>query len=164
MAERIVPTPSQTIGPFSGFALPFAGGADAGGAAALLVEGRVLDGAGAVVHGAMLEIWQGDSFARTVTDSSGRYRVSILKPRSTHGPTGVTHAPHLEVSVFARGLLRQLVTRIYFPDEDAANAADPVLARVDPARRATLVARREGEALRFDVHLQGVSETVFFAL
>jgi protocatechuate 3,4-dioxygenase alpha subunit len=81
----------------------------------------------------------------------------VPKPRVTSG------APHLELTIFARGLLRQLATRIYFP-EDAANAADPVLARVDPARRGSLIARRDGDALRFDVHLQGPAETVFFAL
>jgi protocatechuate 3,4-dioxygenase alpha subunit len=162
--EQNAPTPSQTIGPFSGFALPFAGDADGGGDAPLRIEGQVFDGAGAAVPGAMLEIWQRDSFARTATDASGHYRVSIPKPRSSPGPDGATLAPHLEVSVFARGLLRQLVTRIYFPDEREANAADPILARVDEARRATLVARSAGRSLLFDIHLQGASETVFFAL
>ena len=72
--------------------------------------------------------------------------------------------PHLELTVFARGLLRHLATRIYFPDEAAANDADPVLALVDPDRRATLIARAEGDVLHFDVRLQGAGETVFFAL
>ncbi len=164
MAERSAPTPSQTVGPFFGFALPFPGDADAGGVAPLRIEGRVFDGAGAAVPDAILEIWHGDAFARSATDATGRYRVSISKPRATPGPNGITAAPHLDVSVFARGLLRHLATRIYFPDEGQANAADPALARVDPARQATLVARPEGEALRFDIHLQGASETVFFAL
>jgi len=162
--ERNAPTPSQTIGPFFGFALPFAGDADAGGLAPVRIEGQVFDGAGAVVPDAILEIWHGDAFARSATDATGRYRVSIPKPRATTQADGTTSAPHLEMAVFARGLLRQLATRIYFPDEQQANAADPVLARVEPARRATLVARPEDGALRFDIHLQGASETVFFAL
>jgi protocatechuate 3,4-dioxygenase alpha subunit len=159
------PTPSQTVGPFFGFALPFPGDADASaGPASVRIEGRVFDGGGAVVPDAILEVWQGDAFARCGTDAEGRYRVAVPKPRATGGPDGSTQAPHLEVNVFARGLLRQLATRIYFPDEVAANAADPMLAAIDPARRATLVALREGDHLRFDVHLQGAAETVFFAL
>ena len=79
-----------------------------------------------------------------------------------HGPD--RHAPHLEVAVFARGLLRHLLTRIYFPDEEAANAADPALQAVEPERRHTLVARDDNGVLRFDVRLQGEEETVFFAL
>jgi protocatechuate 3,4-dioxygenase alpha subunit len=155
------PTPSQTIGPFFGFALPFSGGADAGGGVggdAVRIEGRVLDGDGRPVVDALLEVWHGESFARCGTDASGSYRVTVPKPAARSG------ARHLEVTIFARGLLRQLATRIYFPEEGAANAADPVLARVDPDRRATLIARGDGDALRFDVHLQGPAETVFFAL
>jgi protocatechuate 3,4-dioxygenase alpha subunit len=152
------PTPSQTVGPFFGFALPFAGDADAAsGPDAVRIVGRILDGRGEPVPDAMLEVWHAGAFARCGTDASGRYRVTVPKPRVTSG------APHLELTIFARGLLRQLATRIYFP-EDAANAADPVLARVDPARRGSLIARRDGDALRFDVHLQGPAETVFFAL
>jgi protocatechuate 3,4-dioxygenase alpha subunit len=173
MSDQRVPTPSQTIGPFFGFALPFAGDADAGSAAppetrlaeiGLSIGGQVIDGAGAPVPDAILEIWHGDMFVRCVTDTSGRYRVTIAKPTVTRGPGGTTPAPHLEVSVFARGLLRHLATRIYFPDEEEANAADPMLALVDPTRRATLVARRDGSGLRFDIRLQGAAETVFFAL
>jgi protocatechuate 3,4-dioxygenase alpha subunit len=166
-----VPTPSQTVGPFFGFALPFTGDADASaasartaGAASLRIEGQVFDGAGTTVPDAILEIWHGDAFARCATDAEGRYRVTVPSPRGVPGPNGSTQAPHLEVNVFARGLLRHLATRIYLPDEDAANAADPLLAGIDPARRATLVARRDGDLLRFDVHLQGAGETVFFAL
>lgn len=168
MSDQRVPTPSQTVGPFFGFALPFAGDADVGAVASpetrLRIEGQVVDGAGAPVPDAILEIWHGDVFVRCVTDASGRYRVTIAKPTVTRGPSGTTPAPHLEVSVFARGLLRHLATRIYFPDEEEANAADPMLALVDPTRRATLVARRDGSGLRFDIRLQGEAETVFFAL
>lgn len=166
MGERDrVPTPSQTVGPFFGFALPFTGDADAsGGAVAVRIEGQVIDGAGAAVPDAILEVWHADAFARCATDAEGRYRVILPRPPGTPGPNGSTQAPHLEVSVFARGLLRHLTTRIYFPDE-TANAADPVLASIEPpARRGTLVARSDGENLRFDIRLQGAGETVFFAL
>jgi protocatechuate 3,4-dioxygenase alpha subunit len=167
-----IPTPSQTVGPFFGFALPFTGDADATAgaasassrAASVRIAGQVFDGAGAAVPDAILEVWHGDAFARCATDAEGRYRVSVPKPGATPGPNGSTQAAHLEVNVFARGLLRHLATRIYFPDEAAANAADPLLADIDPARRDTLVARRDGEHLRFDIHLQGAGETVFFAL
>lgn len=168
MADSRAPTPSQTIGPFFGFALPFPGDADAGAGArppsVLHIEGQVFDGAGAAVPDAVLEMWQGDAFVRCATDAEGRYGVTVPKPQATPGPTGRPQAPHLEVSVFARGLLRHLATRMYFPDEEAANAADPTLALVDPTRRATLVARGEGARLRFDIRLQGAAETVFFAL
>jgi protocatechuate 3,4-dioxygenase alpha subunit len=154
------PTPSQTVGPFFGFALPFEGDAEAAtGPDPVRITGQVFDGDGTAVVDAMLEIWHGETFARCGTDESGRYRVTVVKPRPTS-----TGAPHLEVTVFARGLLRQLATRIYVPDEEAANATDPVLARVDAARRGTVIARREGDTLRFDVHLRGPGETVFFAL
>ncbi|MGH2490306.1 MAG: protocatechuate 3,4-dioxygenase subunit alpha [Candidatus Limnocylindria bacterium] len=163
-----VPTPSQTVGPFFGFALPFPGDASATAGAtsatSLQIEGRVFDGGGAAVPDAILEVWHADTFARCATDAEGRYQVMVPRPRGVPGPNGSTQAPHLEVSVFARGLLRQLATRIYLPDEAAANAADPMLADIDPTRRATLVARREGDHLRFDIHLQGAGETVFFAL
>jgi len=168
MSAQRVPTPSQTVGPFFGFALPFAGDAVAGAVAPpetrLRIEGEVIDGAGAPVPDAILEIWHGDVFVRCATDASGRYRITIAKPAVTRGASGTTPAPHLEVSVFARGLLRHLATRIYFPDEEEANAVDPMLALVDPARRPTLVARRDGSGLRFDIRLQGTAETVFFAL
>ena len=164
MGARRVPTPSQTVGPFFGFALPFPG--DAGAAAgdeALRIEGQLLDGEGAPVVDGLLEVWQGDQFARCRTDAEGAYHFTVHKPSPTPESDGIPRASHLNVFVFARGLLRHLVTRIYFPDEEAANAADPVLSRVDPGRRATLVARRDGAVLRFDVHLQGADETVFFA-
>jgi protocatechuate 3,4-dioxygenase alpha subunit len=80
------------------------------------------------------------------------------------GPDGTIQAPHIDVSVFARGLLARVVTRIYFPDEEAANAADPVLSSIPDQRvRSTLVARDEGGVLVFDIHMQGDQETAFFA-
>jgi len=151
------------VGPFFSFALPFPDdyrAADAGTPGVRRVEGQLLDGAGAPVPDGLLEAWQGDQFGRCRTDPEGVFRFLVRKPEP--GPHG--QAPHLEVVVFARGLLRHLVTRMYFPDEAAANAADPVLQLVDAARRPTLVARYEAGVLRWDVRLQGDGETVFFAV
>lgn len=154
-----MPTPSQTVGPFFGFALPFAGGQDAaGGRPAVRIEGQLLDGAGEPVPDGLVEMWGGEQFARCRTDAEGAFNFTIVKPAPAD------EAPHVNVTVFARGLLRQLATRMYFPDEEAANANDRVLNRIDPPRRHTLVAHSEGAVLRFDIRLQGESETVFFAL
>ncbi len=157
------PTPSQTVGPFFSFALPFPDGAsaaDPGVPGALRIEGQLLDGAGEPVPDGLLEAWSGQQFARCGTDPEGLFHFLVRRPAP--GPNG--QAPHLDVTVFARGLLRHLVTRVYFPDEGPANAADPVLQLVDPDRRHTLIARAEDGALRFDVRLQGEEETVFFAV
>lgn len=159
----MTPTPSQTVGPFFGFALPFAGDdrtLDPDGPGAVRIEGQLLDGAGQPVPDGLLEAWHGDQFARCGTDPEGMFHFVVRKPAP--GPDG--HAPHLEVAVFARGLLRHLVTRMYFPDEGPANAADPALLAVEPDRRHTLVARDDSGVLRFDVRLQGDEETVFFAV
>ena len=139
------PTPSQTVGPFFGFALPFEGDAEAGGGER--IEGRVLDGAGEPVPDALLELSQGDQFARCRTDPEGAFHFVLRRP-----PEGFVN-----VAIFARGLLRHLDTRIYFPD--AAGAVPP---EVETARRPTLVARRDGSVLHHDIHLQGDRETVFF--
>ena len=106
-------------------------------------------------------------FGRCPTDAGGRYRIITLRPGALPGPGGRTEAPHIDVSVFARGLLDRVVTRIYFPDEAAANAADPVLAAITADdRRATLIAVAEPGAgpgtFRFDIRLQSGRETVFF--
>ncbi len=106
-------------------------------------------------------------FGRSATAPDGSYQIRTLRPGSLPCPGGGTEAPHLDVSVFARGLLDRVVTRIYFPDEADANAADPVLAAIsDPARRATLIAAADpaqpGTGFRFDIRLQGDCETVFF--
>jgi len=151
------PTPSQTVGPFFGFAMPFPAGPQAAADGAR-VEGQVLDGAGEPVPDALLEVAEDGQFARCGTDSEGAFHFVVAKPAARAG-----EAPHLEVTVFARGLLRQLQTRMYFPDETEANAADPVL-RLAGERRETLIARADGGALRFDVHLQGDDETVFFEI
>ena len=103
-------------------------------------------------------------FGRCPTGPDGRYRIVTLRPAALPYGDGRTEAPHLDVSVFARGLLDRVVTRIYFPDEEAANAADPVLAALpEPARRDTLIASADGAGrFRFDIRLQGEGETVFF--
>jgi protocatechuate 3,4-dioxygenase, alpha subunit len=162
-----MPTPSQTVGPFFGFALPFEGDADAvrpGELEAMRIEGRLIDGAGQPVPDALLEFWEGDQFARCRTDAEGAFHCSVRKPAPGRAGDGRLHAPHMNVTVFARGLLRHLVTRVYFPDEQEANGADPVLDQVDRDRRSTLIARPGAGTLLFDVRLQGDGETVFFAL
>jgi protocatechuate 3,4-dioxygenase alpha subunit len=178
-------TPSQTVGPFLHIGLPWDDGPDvvAGGTpGAVEIGGVVTDGAGVPVPDALVETWQADpdgrfahpddprgpagtgfrGFGRCPTDAEGRYRIRTLKPGPLPTPDGGTEAPHLDVSVFARGLLDRVVTRIYFPDEPAANAADPVLTALDPDRRGTLIAGATEGGYRFDIRLQGADETVFF--
>jgi protocatechuate 3,4-dioxygenase beta subunit len=159
-------TPSQTVGPFFAIALPWAGTAEVvppGTPGAVRLRGRVLDGAGRPVTDALIETWQTDpagGFAQCATDAGGGFAIVTHKPAR-----GGIEAPHLDVSLFARGLLRRLVTRAYFPDEAVANGSDPVLRSIaDPAARATLVAVPEDGGLRFDIHLQGDDETVFLEL
>ena len=184
----IPPTPSQTIGPFFAVGLIWVDGPDVVGAGtpgAVRIGGRVLDGAGDPVPDALVETWQADpagcfahpddprgpatsgfrGFGRCATDAQGRWAVRTLKPGPVPAPDGGTEAPHLDVSVFARGLLGRVVTRIYFPDEAEANAADPVLCSIpDREVRARLVAVPEADGLRFDIHLQGDQETPFLAI
>jgi protocatechuate 3,4-dioxygenase alpha subunit len=169
-------TPSQTVGPFFSIGCSWLQREDlAPGAAGgrVTLQGRVTDGDGAPVPDAMLELWQADArgrygepgfagFGRVPTDADGRYRFTTVKPGGAPGPRGTTQAPHVAVSLFARGLMRRLVTRIYFPDEPA-NASDFVLSLVAPDRRGTLIARALSDgALEWDVVLQGAGETVFF--
>jgi protocatechuate 3,4-dioxygenase alpha subunit len=149
------------------------------------VEGRVFDGDGKPVSDAMIEIWQADGegryahtadgrarpntrfkgFGRSDTDDDGRFRFMTVKPGQIPGPNGGTQAPHINVNVFARGLLNRLFTRIYFEGE-AGNRNDPILNVVPEDARATLIARRTGQGAEptytFDIHLQGQNETVFF--
>jgi protocatechuate 3,4-dioxygenase alpha subunit len=141
----------------------------------IAIAGRVIDGDGKPVTDALLEIWQADAkgnygtrgfrgFGRSATDAKGAFRFHTIKPGRVAGPGGRLQAPHIAVNVFMRGLLKQLVTRIYFPD-DPANAEDPVLALVPAARRGTLLARAaagKSAALAWNVILQGREETVFF--
>jgi protocatechuate 3,4-dioxygenase alpha subunit len=147
-------TPSQTIGPFFAIGLPWPGGpfaVAAGAPGAVTISGTVHDGAGAPIPDALIETWSpGAGFTRSPTDDAGVYALRTVK------------VPFLDVSLFCRGLLHRVVTRIYFADEAAANAADPVLASVPADRRETLLARRTDDGYRFDIHLQGDGETVFF--
>ena len=188
-------TPSQTVGPFFAYALTPTGRyaiADLAGddlvtddaaGTRIRIVGRLLDGDRLPVSDAMIEIWQADGegrylghdpalsnarfkgFGRCETGRDGAFSFRTVKPAGVPGPNGSGQAPHVNVGVFARGLLRRLFTRIYFEDE-AANADDPILALVPAERRATLIARREpgsGEPVyRLDVRLQGEDETVFF--
>jgi len=170
MSEPAVVSPSQTIGPLYGYALMFDGcecAVEPDDPRAVRVEGLVLDGAGQPVAypESMVEVWQGEQWARGRADEHGRFHVLVRKPEATPLPDGTPQAPHLELAVFARGLLRAARTRIYFPDEAEANEADPVLARVPEASRGTLIAVPAADgALRFDVRLQGEGETAFFEL
>ena len=167
-------TPAQTVGPFLHLALadPVAAFAVPDGSRdAIAIEGRVFDGAGDAVADAVVETWQIDGrFARCATDDDGKYRIVTTKPPAVATAGGAVQAPHLVVSVFARGLLDRVVTRIYFADEASANAADPVIGdgKVDPERRDALIADVAGPAqYRFDIVLQegpGGGESVFFAV
>jgi protocatechuate 3,4-dioxygenase alpha subunit len=161
------PTPSQTSGPLFGFALMFEGGehaVDPASPGAVALEGVVLEAEGEpfAYPECFLEVWHGDQFARTRTAEDGTWRVTVRKPGSERTPDGETLAPHLNVTVFGRGLLKQAQTRIYFPDEALANDRDPVLALVPVERRGTLIAREVPGGLRFDIRMQGEDETVFF--
>jgi len=178
---------SQTIGPYLRIGLEWMVIEDLApqGVAGerVRIEGRVLDADGKPVNDAAVEIWQANShgkyaspedgqdkpldprfrgYGRSLTDNDGNFRFRTIKPGRVPGPDGKLQAPHLAVTLFMRGLLKQLVTRVYFPDEPA-NADDPVLALVPAERRATLVARRKGDGvLEWNVILQGRNETVFF--
>jgi protocatechuate 3,4-dioxygenase alpha subunit len=183
-------TPSQTVGPFLHIGLPWDDGPDVvpeGSPGAILISGLVLDGGGDGVPDALVETWQADvdgrfdhpddprgapaiqdagfgfrGFGRCPTDAQGRYWIRTVKPGPLPTPDGRTEAPHVDVSVLARGLLDRVVTRIYFGDEEQTNTNDPVLSGVDPSRRATLIARPIEGGYGFDIRLQGDDETVFF--
>jgi protocatechuate 3,4-dioxygenase, alpha subunit len=169
-------TPSQTIGPFFGVGLPWPGSHEVvppGTPGAFRIGGRVLDGRGEAVPDALIETWQigpralpspSSGFGRCPTDAEGRFAIVTCKPDAVRGADGRMQAPHVAVSVFARGLLRRAVTRIYFSDEDRANRIDPVLSAIgDAPARATLIAiRAVAGGYTFDIRLQGKGETVFF--
>ncbi len=182
-------TPSQTVGPFFRPSLIEAGTEnlvrEETRGDRVAIEGRVIDGDGAPVTDAMLEIWQANAegrydhpdddqeklldpafhgYGRAATDARGAFSFHTIKPGPVPGVDGALQAPHINVSIFARGLLRRLVTRIYFPDEPL-NATDAVLNAAPRERRITMVAAwtdSTRRALRFDVILQGANETVFF--
>jgi protocatechuate 3,4-dioxygenase alpha subunit len=188
--ETVLPTPSHTVGPFYGHALPFPGGGDiapVGHPDTIALQGYVLDGEGNPLPDAFVELWGADpdgrvarvdgsmrrdpasggflgrngveftGWGRIQTDANGHWTARTLRP----GARGRS-APYISVCVFARGLLVHLFTRIYLPGDDAALAADPLLAQLDEARRGTLIAQDQGRGTyRFDIRLQGEGETVF---
>jgi protocatechuate 3,4-dioxygenase alpha subunit len=170
-------TTSQTIGPYLRIGLEWMVIEDLApqGLAGerLQINGKILDADGKPVNDAAVEIWQADSqgkyaeksfrgYGRSLTDEAGAFRFRTIKPGRVPGPDGKLQAPHLSVTIFMRGLLKQLQTRVYFPD-DPANADDPVLNLVPSERRATLIARKHGDGvLEWNVVLQGKNETVFF--
>ena len=192
MSARRGTTPSQTVGPFHRIMVPWEGGAELvppDDPHAIRIEGRILDGAGQPVDDSVVEVWQAnvhgryahsedtrevplvegfDGFGRAIADREGRFTIVTVKPGCVPGHGEGVQAPHLSLSLFARGLLKHLVTRIYFSDEKAANDKDPVLRSIDDAgRRETLIAfKQESDGAppvyEFDIHLQGPHETVFF--
>jgi protocatechuate 3,4-dioxygenase alpha subunit len=182
-------TPSQTVGPYLSIGLTWPDGGHVvppGTSGAIRLHGLLLDGTGEPVTDGLVETWQADpegrfdhpddprgpvrrsdgfrAFGRCATDAEGRWEVTTLKPGRLPTADGGLAAPHVDLSVFARGLLDRVVTRLYFGDEDEANAADPVLAGLPPERRGTLVAEATEDGYRFDIRLQGEHETVFFAV
>jgi protocatechuate 3,4-dioxygenase alpha subunit len=142
----------------------------------ITLVGTVIDGEGAPAPDALIEIWQADAhgrcadaapdgfvgFGRAATDDAGGYRFHTVRPGRVPGPDGRLQAPHIAVGVLGRGLIKRLVTRVYF-DGEPSNATDAVLAAVPRERRRTLLARPEGDVWRFNIILQGAGETVFFA-
>ncbi|MBI2766691.1 MAG: protocatechuate 3,4-dioxygenase subunit alpha [Chloroflexi bacterium] len=183
-----LPTPSQTVGPF--FAIMTALGSNElvapGAPGAMEIHGQVFDGAGDPVGDALIELWQANragryahpaddrellldpdftGWGRCHTRPDGSFRFITVKPGPVPGDGEVLQAPHINVSVFARGLLNRLATRIYFGDEARANAADPVLVALGDDARESLIAAPDGpSAFRFDIRLQGERETAFFAI
>jgi protocatechuate 3,4-dioxygenase alpha subunit len=158
-----VRTPSQTVGPYYAIGLsrlPQNELADRRDPTAARLIGQLMDGQGDPISDGMIEAWDpaGMRWGRSRTDADGRFSFVVTKPAALPG-----QAPRLDVFVFARGLLRHQLTRVYFPDEAEANAADPVLSGLDEAARSTLVAEQEDGALRFDIRMQGDRATVFFA-
>jgi protocatechuate 3,4-dioxygenase alpha subunit len=166
-------TPSQTVGPFLSIGMPWPDGptvVPVGTEGSIMITGTVYDGAGTPIPDALIETWQADphgrfnhpdspegtdfrGFGRCPTDSQGNYWILTLPPGALPG-----QAPHIDVAVFARGLLQQVVTRIYF----SADVSDPALASVPEDRRHTLIATPTEDGYRFDIRLQGADETVFF--
>ena len=192
MADKLIPTPSQTVGPFFhlGLARPEWSdlAADNPDGQRIAIEGRVTDGDGAPVPDAMIEVWQANAagrynhpdddrtdkpldphfrgFGRVATDADGRFRLVTIKPGPVPGRGNAWQAPHINVALFARGLLIHLFTRIYFADEPA-NTSDPLLTSIeDAAVRDTLVARRDPgggspPVYRWNIVMQGDGETAF---
>ena len=180
-------TPSQTVGPYFAIGLPWPEGphaVDAGTPGAITIAGTIYDGAGQPVPDHLIETWQADpegrfadahgyggasemtgfrGFARYgVEVGDGEFEILTIKPGRVPEPGGRLQAPHIAVNLMARGMLHRVVTRIYFGDEEEANALDPILGLVPAERRHTLIATPEDGGYRFDIRLQGPDETVFF--
>jgi protocatechuate 3,4-dioxygenase, alpha subunit len=181
-------TPSATVGPYLSIGLAWDDGPqvvrpDAVGA--VWLRGTVFDGNGEPVVDGMVETWQADpdgrfdhpddprgeqaypgfrGFGRSQTVDGGEYAICTLKPGRVPDGEGGLQAPHIDVSVFARGVLDRVVTRIYFGDETDANAEDVVLRELSDEQRRTLIAEKTDDGYRLDIHLQGERETVFFAV
>jgi protocatechuate 3,4-dioxygenase alpha subunit len=173
-------TPSQTVGPFFGVGLTSQPqnvlANDRTGGERVRIEGAVFDGGGQPVVDALVEIWQADAqgryghpdffgFGRCPTDANGGFHFDTVKPGAVHDGEERRHAPHISVTVFARGMLVHAFTRVYFAGDPLDT--DPTLALVDAMRRSTLVAERTSDSggrvvYRWDIHLQGERETVFF--
>jgi protocatechuate 3,4-dioxygenase, alpha subunit len=168
-------TPSQTVGPFFSHALTWLDGPVVSTEPdAFWLRGRVFDGAGDPVPDALIESWQADEhgrfnhpgfrgYGRSDTDDEGRWAIRTLRPGRVPDQEGRPQAPHIALSVFARGLLDRVVTRVYFADSPS-NVEDPVLCGLPPDRRETLLARPSAEGYEFDIRLQGERETVFFSI
>jgi protocatechuate 3,4-dioxygenase alpha subunit len=183
-------TPSQTTGPYLEIGLiggPISSNlVDESDPRAISLSGMLSDGAGDPVPDGMIEIWQANAagryahpaddreeipleegftgFGRSATDEAGRFGFVTVKPGLVPWVDGRLQAPHLVVGIFARGLLKRVATRMYFPDEGVANAEDPVLLGLEPEEQASLVARENDGALYFDIVLQGPGQTTFFAV
>lgn len=179
------PTPSQTVGPFFARELLWKDGGTVlfpGRDARITLTGRVLDGNGAPIHDALFETWQADAagrlpsggdgarpygYGRVSTDPEGRYEIETVTPGSFKGPGGETYAPQLSVTIFARGLLKGLQTRVFFSPLEMIQD-DPLVRAIGDAERVrTLIATqdaRDPKIYRWDVRLRGPGETVFIAL
>jgi protocatechuate 3,4-dioxygenase, alpha subunit len=180
--SRLIPAGSQTVGPFFSLGLEYlidrAPALDVDLAGRIEIRGRVLDRDGTPVPDAVLEFWAPrttvsttgqdpypSGFRRTATDIDGNFAVAAMRPAAVPLEDGRTQAPHMLVLVFARGLLRHLLTRVYLENEPG-NTADMVLQEIRAERRATLIARLDNHqtnSYQWDVRLQGQDETVFFA-
>jgi protocatechuate 3,4-dioxygenase, alpha subunit len=178
-------TPSQTVGPFFQDALSWPDGpfvVPSSFEGAFWLRGVVYDGAGEVVPDALVESWQASpdggfdhpddprgavpgfrGFGRCPTSPSGEWAIRTARPGRVPGASGGLQAPHIDLSVFARGLLNRVVTRVYLPGEPS-NVEDPVLSSIPEPLRSTLVASAASDGYRFDIHLQGERETVFFSV
>jgi len=179
--SKLTPTPGQTVGPFFGYALPYAKDRELlppGSPGSIRLQGTVYDGAGHPIPDAILEIWQADAdgnvahetgslvrdgytftgFGRTAVGNTGTFTFTTVNP----GPTEAGAAPFIAVAVFARGLMNRLFTRVYLPEDEAALSQDRLLGSLDAERRRTLIARRDPDGgLSWDIRLQGDGETVF---